>query len=109
MSQDVWVQVPSTASVSPRKIRKTLNYGDFVFVALYAHNAYNKKVPRKRKENKTEKQRDLLKIASQQGFKYVKDGGRHDIYSNGEKEVAIPRHREINEITAKKIIRDMGA
>ena len=55
------------------------------------------------------KQRDLLKIASQHGFKYVRDGGRHDIYSNGEKEVAIRRHREINEITAKKIIRDMGA
>ena len=81
----------------------------YFLLALYAYYAYNKNVPSKRKENKTVKQRDLLKIASQHGFKYVRDGGRHDIYSNGEKEVAIPRHREINEITAKKIIRDMGA
>ncbi len=46
--------------------------------------------------------------AAEHGFKYLRDGGRHDIYSNGEKEVAIPRHREVNEITAKKIVRDMG-
>lgn len=81
----------------------------YFLLVFYTHYAYNKNVPSKRKENKTVKQRDLLKIASQHGFKYVRDGGRHDIYSNGEKEVAIRRHREINEITAKKIIRDMGA
>ncbi len=54
------------------------------------------------------KHRDLLKIAAEHGFKYLRDGGRHGIYSDGEKEVAIPRHREVNEITAKKIVRDMG-
>lgn len=67
-----------------------------------------KRVPSNRKENKIVKHRDLLKIAAEHGFKYLRDGGRHGIYSDGEKEVAIPRHREVNEITAKKIVRDMG-
>jgi mRNA interferase HicA len=32
-------------------------------------------------------------------------GGRHDVWTDGEREEAVPRHREINEQLAKAILR----
>ena len=54
------------------------------------------------------KRRDLVKLLESNGWYYVRDGGRHDIYSNGTKSEPIPRHREINELLAKSIIRKYG-
>ena len=53
------------------------------------------------------KRRDLIKLAEENGFKFLRNGGDHDIYTDGKKKVAIPRHKEINEITAKKIARQV--
>lgn len=36
----------------------------------------------------------------------VREGGEHTIYRVGDKQVSVPRHREINELTAKGIIRN---
>jgi len=33
-------------------------------------------------------------------------GLRHDIWTNGEYEIAVPRHNEINEYTAKAILKE---
>ncbi|MCD7959525.1 MAG: type II toxin-antitoxin system HicA family toxin [Ruminococcus sp.] len=54
------------------------------------------------------KRRDLIKLLKKNGWTFLRDGGRHDIYTNGEKEEPIPRHKEINEILAQKIIKKHG-
>ena len=52
------------------------------------------------------KRKDLEKRLRRAGWQLVRHGGHHDIWSNGEGEVAIPRHNEINEYTAKAIIKE---
>ena len=51
------------------------------------------------------KKADLEKRLSNLGWKFSRHGGNHDIWTNGEKHESIPRHREINEYTAKKILK----
>lgn len=58
------------------------------------------------------KRRDLLArlavIAEQEGVPLeLREGGRHTVARIGERQQAVPRHREINEITARAIIRAM--
>ena len=36
---------------------------------------------------------------------FLRHGNKHDVWTDGERQEAIPRHREINEILAKAIIR----
>lgn len=61
------------------------------------------------------KRRDLInrlgRAADKQGvtFSFLREGASHSIYSFGGRNVAIPRHAEINEITAKSILRKVGA
>jgi hypothetical protein len=38
-------------------------------------------------------------------FTFVRHGGRHDLYRFGQVPVAVPRHREVHEETARAIIR----
>ena len=52
--------------------------------------------------------KDLIKKLEKNGWYFDRHGGNHDIYTNGKKIVSIPRHREINEITAKNIIKRCG-
>ncbi len=52
------------------------------------------------------KQRDLIKELKRLGFDFYHHGKKHDIYSNGKIKVQVPRHREINEITAQEILKD---
>ncbi len=43
------------------------------------------------------------------GWARVRRGGRHDIWRRGELELAVPRHREVNEYTAKAILKTAEA
>lgn len=55
------------------------------------------------------KRRDLVKRLESVGCELLRHGGRHDIYHNpvtGRSE-PVPRHREINEILARKILRSL--
>lgn len=54
------------------------------------------------------KRRDLIKLLEKNGWTFDRDGGNHDIYIKGTQSEAIGRHREINEILAKKIIKRRG-
>ena len=38
----------------------------------------------------------------------VRHGRRHDIWTNDDFEIAVPRHSEINEYTAESILREAG-
>ncbi len=54
------------------------------------------------------KRKDLIKLLEKNGWYLKRNGGNHDIYTNGIKSEPIPRHSEINEILAKEIIRKHG-
>lgn len=51
------------------------------------------------------KRRDLEKELTDLGWWFLRRGGRHDVWTDGEREEAIPRHREINEQLARAILR----
>lgn len=54
------------------------------------------------------KRRDLIKMFEKKGWWLLKHGGNHDIYTNGTDIEPVPRHKEINEMTAKSIIKRRG-
>lgn len=51
----------------------------------------------------------LLKILKEGGCELLRHGAKHDIYHNHKtgKSQPIPRHNDINELLAKKIIKDL--
>lgn len=52
------------------------------------------------------KRRDLIKKLEKAGFRLKRHGNEHDIYERSSTESeTIPRHREINENTARNILR----
>ena len=51
------------------------------------------------------KRRDLEKRLSERGWRFLRSGSKHDVWTDGEREEAIPRHREINERLARAILR----
>ena len=55
------------------------------------------------------KRRDLIRLLEQMGCVLVRNGGRHDWYSNPETRQSqpVPRHNEINEHLARSIIRKL--
>jgi len=56
------------------------------------------------------KHRDLIRTLEQHGCLLLRHGAKHDIYHNpktGNSE-PVPRHREINELLARKIIKSLA-
>jgi mRNA interferase HicA len=51
------------------------------------------------------KKRDLEKALRRIGWAFLRHGKRHDIWTDGDREEAIPRHNEINEKLARAILR----
>jgi mRNA interferase HicA len=41
-------------------------------------------------------------------FVLVREGSEHSIYRYGTQQLVVPRHRELNEITARAILKDLG-
>lgn len=54
------------------------------------------------------KYRDLVREMKKQGWYLLRQGGKHEIWTNGDIEEPVPRHREINEMLAKKILKKMA-
>lgn len=54
------------------------------------------------------KRRDLIKKLENAGFVFKEHGGNHDTYKRGHDTEQVPRHNEIKEITAKKIMKKWG-
>jgi len=52
------------------------------------------------------KRKEVEKRLRRAGWQLVRHGRRHDIWSDGKREVAVPRHNEINEYTAKYIVKE---
>ncbi len=55
------------------------------------------------------KRRDLVRHLEKSGCYQLREGGRHSVFVNPKqnKVSAVPRHKEINEILARKICRDL--
>jgi predicted RNA binding protein YcfA (HicA-like mRNA interferase family) len=55
------------------------------------------------------KRRDLVRHLEAHGCELLREGGAHSVYVNrtAGKATAVPRHREINEFLAQKIIKDL--
>jgi mRNA interferase HicA len=47
----------------------------------------------------------LERTLRQLGWYFLRHGGKHDVWTNGAREEAIPRHTEINEKLAQAILR----
>ncbi|HZR97243.1 MAG TPA: type II toxin-antitoxin system HicA family toxin [Chloroflexota bacterium] len=54
------------------------------------------------------KRRDLVQYLEENGYQLVREGARHSIYSNGQRRVAVKRHRQFDRITANEICKDAG-
>lgn len=54
------------------------------------------------------KRTDLIKMLERNGWYLKRNGGGHDIYTNGEECETIPRHKELNENLARAIIKRRG-
>lgn len=55
------------------------------------------------------KRRDLIKKPEAAWYKMARDDGNHTIYEkDGDRPVQVPRHREVNENTAKSILKAAG-
>lgn len=54
------------------------------------------------------KRTDMIRLLWKNGWKLKRSCGGHDVYEKGNDTVAIPRHRELNEILCKSIIRQKG-
>ena len=54
------------------------------------------------------KQKDLIRLLEKNGWWKLREGGTHIVYTNGKESEVIPRHRELNELLAKSIIKRRG-
>ena len=54
------------------------------------------------------KQKDLVRKLIAAGFSFARHGGNHDIYVRNEVIEKVPRHKEVNEILAKAILKRNG-
>ena len=51
------------------------------------------------------KRRELEKELRQLGWWFLRHGGHHDVWTDGERQEAVPRHVEVNEKLARAILR----
>ncbi|MCY4553262.1 MAG: type II toxin-antitoxin system HicA family toxin [Candidatus Poribacteria bacterium] len=56
------------------------------------------------------KRRQLIKHLRENGCEFIREGGKHSWWGNPERgtRAAVPRHNEINNITAQKICKELG-
>lgn len=54
------------------------------------------------------KRKDLEKALSKNGWYLLRHGANHDIFTNGESNIAVPRHKELKERTAHGILKEAG-
>ncbi|MFH1436886.1 MAG: type II toxin-antitoxin system HicA family toxin [Pseudomonadota bacterium] len=52
------------------------------------------------------KRHELEKKLRAMGWRFARHGRKHDVWTNGDRVIAVPRHREINEYTAHAILKN---
>ena len=56
----------------------------------------------KKRQNLSYKRVKIIRALKEYGFKILREGGNHTIYTNGETIIPVGRHREISPKTAQK-------
>jgi mRNA interferase HicA len=51
---------------------------------------------------------DLIKYLEANGFRLLREGGKHSIYTNTVKTIPVKRHRIFDRITANEICKQAG-
>ncbi|HVR97976.1 MAG TPA: type II toxin-antitoxin system HicA family toxin [Thermoanaerobaculia bacterium] len=54
------------------------------------------------------KRRDLIQYLEENGFRLLREGANHSIYTNGSKTIPVKRHRQLDRITANEICKQSG-
>jgi predicted RNA binding protein YcfA (HicA-like mRNA interferase family) len=54
------------------------------------------------------KRRDLVKYFEANGFSLLRQGKKHEIYTNGERTIPVKRHRIFDRITANQLCKQAG-
>jgi len=54
------------------------------------------------------KRSTLIKILKDNGAHLLREGRRHSIYARGKLKTEVPRHREIVDVLARKIMKDLN-
>ena len=54
------------------------------------------------------KRKDFIKLLEKNGWYLKRDGANHDIYTDGTNNEPVPRHKELNEMLVKAIIKRRG-
>lgn len=54
------------------------------------------------------KRRDLVQYLEANGFYLLREGANHSIYTNIVRTVPVPRHRNLDRITANEICKQAG-
>jgi mRNA interferase HicA len=54
------------------------------------------------------RRRDLVKYFEENGFHLLREGGKHSIYTDGDKTIPIKRHRVFDRITANELCKQAG-
>jgi predicted RNA binding protein YcfA (HicA-like mRNA interferase family) len=54
------------------------------------------------------KRRDLIQFLEENGFRLLREGANHSIYTNGVKTIPVKRHRSLDRITANELCKQAG-
>mgnify|MGYP002769367292 FL=1 len=54
------------------------------------------------------KRKDLTRLLEKNGWYIIREGHGHTIYTNGKDTEPVPRHTEVNEKLARRIIKHWG-
>lgn len=57
------------------------------------------------KKRDLEKLLRVIALSAGRGFAFLREGANHEIWMLGDERLVIPRHREINEHTARAILK----
>ena len=52
--------------------------------------------------------RDLIRYLEENGFRLLREGGNHSIYTNGAKVIPVKRHKRLDRITANELCKQAG-
>ena len=54
------------------------------------------------------KRRDLVMYLEANGFRMLREGARHSIYTDGQKTIPVKRHRTLDRIMANELCKQAG-
>jgi predicted RNA binding protein YcfA (HicA-like mRNA interferase family) len=54
------------------------------------------------------KRRDLVRYLETNGYRLLREGGKHSIFSDGKRMIPVKRHRTLDRITANEICKQAG-